>query len=153
MTVMKEAMMTDPDTTKPRRRLSPRQRRYRFALGFAAVVGGIVGGWMVADQPVGRNGLEMAVSGSLSANFAIGAALLWVVGLAISMTIYHRAIDDHEERAWLWAGLVGWYAFIVPAPVWWVLHRADLAPPADTMLLFAFSMTINAIVWLWLKFR
>ena len=151
--VLKEATMLDADTTKPRRRLSPRQRRYRFALGFAAVVGGIVGGWMVAVQPVGRNGLEMAFSGSLSASFAIGAALLWVVGLAISMTIYHRAIDDHEERAWLWAGLVGWYAFIVPAPVWWVLHRADLAPPADTMLLFAFSMVVNAIVWLWLKFR
>jgi hypothetical protein len=145
--------MTDADITKPRRRISPRQRRYRFALGFAAVVGGIVGGWMVADQPIGRGGLEMAFSGSLSANFAIGAALLWVLGLAISMTIYHRAIDDHEERAWLWAGLAGWYAFIIPAPVWWVLHRADLAPPADTMLLFLFSLIVNAIVWLWLKYR
>lgn len=150
---LKEATMLEADMIKPRRRLSPRQRRYRFALGFAAVVGGIVGGWMVADQPAGRDGLEMAFSGSLSAGFAVGASLFWVLGLAISMTIYHRAIDDHEERAWLWAGLVGWYAFIVPAPVWWVLHRADLAPPADTMLLFAFSMIVNAIVWLWLKFR
>ena len=149
----KEKRMTDADITPPRRRISPRQRRYRFALGFAAVVGGIVGGWMVADQPNGRGGLEMAFNGSVSTGFAIGASLFWVIGLAISMVIYHRAIDDHEERAWLWAGLAGWYAFIVPAPVWWVLHRADLAPPADAMLLFMFSMVVNAIVWLWLKYR
>lgn len=145
--------MIDVDTVKPRRRASPRQRRYRFALGFAAVVGGIVGGWMVADQPADRNAVEMAVSGSLSASFAIGAALLWVLGLGISVVIYHRAVDDHEERAWLWAGLAGWYAFIVPAPVWWVLHRAALAPPADVMLLFIFSMIANAVVWMWLKYR
>ena len=145
--------MTDADITKPRRRISPRQRRYRLALGFAAVVGGILGAWMVADQQGGRSGLEMAFSGSVSSGFAIGASLFWLIGLAISMAIYHRAIDDHEERAWLWAGLAGWYAFIVPAPVWWVLHRADLAPPADAMLLFMFSMVVNAIVWLWLKYR
>ncbi|MBR2173487.1 hypothetical protein [Sphingopyxis sp.] len=146
--------MTDVDTVKPRRRLSPRQRRYRFALGFAAVVGGIVGGWMVADQPKGGDyGPEVIFNGPLSASFAIGAALLWVLGLAISIAIYHRAIDDHEERAWLWAGLAGWYAFIIPAPVWWVLHRADLAPPADAMLLFVLSMVVNGIVWLWLKYR
>lgn len=153
MTAMKETTMTEVDTTKPRRRASPRQLRYRFSLGFAAIVGGIVGGWMVADQPAGRDGFEMAFSGSLSASFAIGAALFWVLGLAISMTIYHRTIDDHEERAWLWAGLAGWYAFIVPAPVWWVLHRAAMAPPVDAMLLFLLSMAVNAIVWLWLKYR
>lgn len=153
MTAMKEISMTEAEPSKARRRASPRQRRYRFALGFAAVLGGIIGGWMVADQPAGRDGLETAFHGSLSAGFAIGASLFWAVGLAISMTIYHRAIDDHEERAWLWAGLAGWYAFIVPAPVWWVLNRAGLAPPADTMLLFLFSMIVNAIVWLWLKFR
>lgn len=145
--------MTEADTLKARRRASPRQRRYRFAIGFAAVVGGIVGGWMAVDQPADRNAFEMAFSGSLTAGFAIGASLFWVLGLAIAMTLYHRAIDDHEERAWLWAGLAGWYAFIVPAPVWWVLHRAGLAPPADAMLLFLLSMVVNAIVWLWLKFR
>ena len=69
------------------------------------------------------------------------------------MIIYHRAIDDHEERAWLWASMAGWYAFIFPAPVWWVLHRAGMAPPVDAMILFVFSLVANCIVYLWLKFR
>ncbi len=145
--------MTEAEMSRARRRPSPRQRRYRFALGFSAILGGILGGWMVADQPAGRNGIEAAFHGSLSMGFAIGASLFWVIGLAIAMIIYHRAIDDHEERAWLWAGLAGWYAFIVPAPVWWVLNRAQLAPPPDAMLLFLLSMGVNAVVWVWLKYR
>lgn len=122
------------------RGLSPRQRRYWLALGLAAVVGGVIGGWMMLDQPHDPGAIGWIGGGPLSVPFAIGASLCW-------------AIDDHEERAWLWAGLAGWYAFIVPAPVWWVLHRAGLAPPADAMLLFLLSMVVNAIVYLWLKFR
>ncbi len=149
--VPKETTMTDGKTAK--RALSPRQKRYRFSLGFAAVIGAIAGVWLSADQPADRGAFEMAFTGSLSTGFAIGASLIWVVGLLISLAVYHRAIDDHEERAWLWAGLAGWYAFVFPAPVWWVLHRASLTPPVDAMQLFVFSMLVNAVVWLWLKFR
>lgn len=154
MTAMKEATMTEASSNAPRRSPSPRQRRYRFAIGFSAVLGAIIGVWLALDQPKdGQHGPDVIFNGPLSANFAIVASLLWVVGLAVAMVIYHRAIDDHEERAWLWAGLTGWYAFIVPAPVWWVLHRATLAPPVDAMWLFLLSMVANAIVWLWLKYR
>ena len=141
--------------------LTPRKRRYWQALGFCAVIGGVIGGWLAADQrgwldagqPSSREFTEMLATGSLSPGFAIGASLLWVGGLAIGMTFYHRSIDDHEERAYLWAGVAGWYAFIFPAPAWWALHRAGLAPPVDVMLLFLLSLIVNAAVWAWLKFR
>lgn len=135
------------------RGLSPRQRRYWLALGLSGVVGGIIGVWLVLDQPMDRGAIDRFSSGALSPGFAIGASLLWVAGLTICMILYHRAIDDHEERAWLWAGLAGWYAFVFPAPVWWVLHRADLTPPVDVMALFLLSLVTNAAVYLWLKFR
>ena len=35
--------MTDADASKPRRRMSPRQKRYWTSLGLAAVIGGVVG--------------------------------------------------------------------------------------------------------------
>lgn len=149
----KETPVTDALHPGKRVPLSPRQRRYWRALGLSAVVGGIVGGWLVVDQPEGRSAFELARTGSLSACFAIGASALWTIGLAVSCILYHRAIDDHEERAWLWAGLAGWYAFVFSAPVWWVLHRAALAPPVDAMILFILSMIVNAIVYLWFKFR
>ncbi|HMO76423.1 MAG TPA: hypothetical protein PKD99_12500 [Sphingopyxis sp.] len=135
------------------RQWSPRKRRYWLTLAFCGAIGGVVGGWLVIDQPGERGLTEMLASGALSPGFAIGAALLWTAGLAVGMIFYHRTIDDHEERAWLWAGVAGWYAFIFPAPVWWVLHRAALAPPADVMLLFCLSLIVNAVVWMWLKFR
>ena len=134
------------------RELSPRRRRYWQTLGFCAGIGGIVGGWLVADQPGDRGFTEMLASGSVSPGFAVGASLLWIAGLAIGMVLYHRSIDDHEERAWLWACVAGWYAFIFPAPAWWVLHRAGMAPPVDAMLLFFLSLIVNAAVWMWLKF-
>lgn len=90
---------------------------------------------------------------ALSPEIAILLALLWGIGISIAVFIYQRTIDDHEQRAYLWAGLAGYYAFVVPAPMWWVLARADLAPPVDAMLLFAVTIVTNALVYLWLKFR
>ncbi|MFN7028767.1 MAG: hypothetical protein ACK4PC_05310 [Sphingopyxis sp.] len=90
---------------------------------------------------------------ALSPQIAILLALLWGAGISIAVFIYQRTIDDHEERAYLWAGLAGYYAFVIPAPMWWVLARADLAPPVDAMLLFGLTIITNALVYLWLKFR
>lgn len=153
MTAMKDRMMTDGNTPPTRRRMSPRQRRYWTSLGIGGVVGGIVGAWMVIDQPDGRSAFEMANTGPLSAGFAIGASIFWTLGVAIASIVYHRSIDDHEEHAWLWAGLWGWYAFIFTAPVWWVLHRAGQLPAPDVMILFIVSMLANGVAYLWLKFR
>lgn len=135
------------------RGLSPRRRHYWFALGASAILGGIIGGGMMADQPTDRAAIDLVSNGALTPGFATSASIIWTLGLAICVIIYHRSIDDHEQRAWLWAGLWGWYAFIFTAPVWWVLHRAALAPAPDAMLLFLFSMVANCVVYLWLKFR
>ena len=133
--------------------MSARRKRYWTSLGLAALIGAIIGGWMAVDQAGAPHSIATLFSGALTPGFAVGASAAWVIGLAICMILYHRAIDDHEEHAWLWAAVAGWYAFIFPAPVWWVLHRAGMAPPADAMILFIFSLVVNCIVYLWLKFR
>lgn len=151
MTAIRETTMAE--TGKIRRPMSRRRKRYWTSLGAAALIGGVIGGWMVADQRNEPYSIATLFSGALTPDFAIGASAAWVIGLAVCMILYHRAIDDHEEHAWLWASTAGWYAFIFPAPVWWVLHRAGMAPPADAMILFLLSLVVNAIVYLWLKFR
>lgn len=135
------------------RQRSPRKRRYWLALGVAALVGALIGVWSMADSDTPAAEVAMIADGPVSPGFAIGASLLWLLGLAVSMVLYHRAIDDHEERAWLWASLAGWYSFVFPAPVWWMLHRANLAPPVDAMALFLLSLVVNAVIYLWMKFR
>jgi hypothetical protein len=134
--------------------LSPRRRLYWGSLASSALVGVIIGALIQIDSKnSGRDAVDLLSNTPLSPDFAIAAAAIWAIGISLACLAYHRAIDDHEERAWLWAGLAGWYAFIIPAPIWWVLHRASVAPPVDAMLLFLASMGVNAIVWTWLKFR
>lgn len=135
------------------RAMSPRRQLYWSSLGGSALLGAVIAILLQIDEGSERNAASLLGDGPLSPDFAVAVAALYIVGLAAACLAYHRAIDDHEERAWLWAGLAGWYTFILPAPAWWVLHRAAVAPPVNAMLLFLFSLLINAIVWLWLKFR
>ena len=152
MMVSTEATMSDAD--KPARRpMSPRRKRYTMALVLAGMFGGILGGWMQFSQGNTTAGLAILGNSPLPANFAIGASIIWIAGMIVSLVIYHRAVDDHEERAYLWAGTVAWYTIALAAPAWWVLHRASLAPAPDVMLLFAGALVVNGAVWLWLKYR
>ena len=139
------------ETRNMKRPMSPRRKRYAMGLGLALVVGAVLG----AVMQRGETGDAMTIfsNAPLTPGFAMGAAFLWVVGMVVSLAIYHRSVDDHEERAYLWAGLAAWYTFTLSAPTWWVLHRASLAPAPDLMLLFAGALVVNLIVWLWLKYR
>jgi len=133
--------------------MSARRRLYWGSICGSGVVGFGIAVLLVSDENALESVADLTNNAPLSPNFALAAAALWTVGLGAACLAYHRAIDDHEERAWLWAGLAGWYAFIIPAPAWWVLHRAAIAPPVDAMILFLISLLVNAIVWLRLKFR
>ncbi|WP_332820235.1 hypothetical protein [Sphingopyxis sp.] len=138
---------------KAKRPMSPRRKRYLTAIGLSGLIGIIMGAWSQVDNFDEHARFALLNNSPLTPSFAIGASILWIVGLIVCLFIYHRAVDDHEERAYLWAGLAAWYTFVLSAPTWWVLHRADLAPPVDTMLLFLGAMLVNCAVWLWLKYR
>lgn len=131
---------------------SLRKRLYMTSVISSALLGFIAAVLMRSGQSDAAANPFFSNS-ALSPEIAITLALIWGVGISIAVFIYQGAIDDHERHAYLWAGLAGYYAFIVPAPVWWVLARADLAPPVDAMLLFVLTLVVNAAVWLWLKFR
>src|SRR3546814_19866734 len=64
----------------------------------AGLVGGVIGGWFSAEMPYHHGLLDAAASTAFSPGFAVGASLLWLVGLSIGSLFYHRSIDDHEEQ-------------------------------------------------------
>lgn len=131
---------------------SRRKRLYMTSVFGSAVLGLVTAGLMQSGQS--DLGADPFFSNSaLSPRIAIALALLWSIGIAIAVVVYQRTVDDHEKHAYLWAGLAGYYAFVIPAPAWWVLSRAGLLPPVNAMALFALTMMVNAIVYLWLKFR
>jgi hypothetical protein len=131
---------------------SPRKRRYAFSMGIAVLLGLIVSLLIQAGSP-GNAADNLFSNARISGALAWTVTALWVAGLAVSVAIYHRSIDDHEERAYLWGGTAGFYAVVFAALPWWLLMRAGLAPPVDGMIIFLFAMIANAIVYFWLKYR
>lgn len=130
------------------RQWSPRKRLYWVGLVLAGTLG------LVSAIMLRANGdTDLMSDSAMTPTLAIGLSALWALGLMAALIIYHRTIDDHERMAYQIGGLAGFYAFVIPCPIWWVLARASLAPPVEAMPLFAFSLTVNALVYFWFKFR
>lgn len=134
------------------RHWSRRKQLYTVSLLIAAALGFVI---TLALRLGMENGTpnDLFGDGPFNPGIAIGLAVIWVSGMALSLFLYHRNVDDHEKQAYLWGGLAGFYAIVFPAPVWWLLARAQLLPPVDGMILFLLSVAANAIVYLWLKYR
>ncbi|MDX2210481.1 MAG: hypothetical protein SFV20_09025 [Sphingopyxis sp.] len=131
---------------------SRRKQLYAVSLSIAALLGFITTlalRFGVGDGPTS----DLFGNGRFDPGVAMILSALWLVGMTLSILIYHRSVDDHEKQAYLWGGLAGFYAVVFPAPVWWLLARAQIVPPVDAMILFLFAVTANAIVYMWLKYR
>ncbi len=129
---------------------SPRKRLYWISLILSGALGFVAALVMQAGGG-GTGGLYS--NAAMTPTVAIALSAMWVVGLTIALILYHRTVDDHERQAYHLGALAGFYAFVFPCPVWWVLWRADLAPAVEAMPLFALSLAANAIVYFWFKFR
>ena len=83
-------------------------------------------------------------------------AILVTGTFAASVALYHRAIDDHEERAYLWGSQIAYYFLILALPAWWLLERGGIVAPITTAVAFGgilLSFLVQGAVWAWLKFR
>ncbi len=153
-------MIANKPKSKPQRplarwqALTPRRRIYWAAIALSAGLGAVMGALIGHGEAVQPGDVQDFIGNSpLPARIAAIATALWLVANIVGLAMYHRAVDDHEERAWLWAGLAGWYAFIIPTPAWWLLARGGLARPVDMAAIFFVSLFVNMAVWLWLKYR
>lgn len=87
---------------------------------------------------------------------AILLAILVTGTLAAAVGLYHRTIDDHEERAYLWGSQIAYYFLILAFPAWWLLERGGIVGPITTTVAFVailISFLVQGAIWAWLKFR
>lgn len=87
---------------------------------------------------------------------AVILAILVTGTFGASVALYHRAIDDHEERAYLWGSQIAYYFLILALPAWWLLERGAIVGPITTAVAFwaiLISFLVQGAVWAWLKFR
>lgn len=95
-------------------------------------------------------------SAPIAPRTAILSTILLSAVMIISMVIYFRAIDDHEERAYLWGSNVAFHFVVLAFPVYWLLARGGLVPTltiGSALLIILVSCVVQATVWALFKFR
>jgi hypothetical protein len=137
--------------------LSGFDRRYYRMWGAILGIGAAVGlAFALIEGTAGFTLPALASSNPIDPTVALAFSGLLLGAFVVTMVLYHRRIDDHEERAYLWASHVAFHVLAAALPVAWLLGRggwiAPLGPPIVFTLLFA-SALLQLLVWLWLKFR
>ncbi len=129
-------------------RVKFRNRRWwGLMLGSIAVVGVL----HVIARHIWRHGAR--VGDQIDPAFAISASIaIAVLGIGVAV-IYHRIIDEQEERAALWAYTIGFYALLLGSGIWFFLFTAKLVPLTGFFIAFIGSCLIAAAVQLWLQYR
>lgn len=60
---------------------------------------------------------------------ALILAILVTATFVLALVLYHRPVDGHEERAYLWGSQVAYYFLILAFPVWWLFERSAIVGP------------------------
>ena len=134
------------------------RRYWKMMLGIG-LIGAVIGMALVSIGLLGGGVSPMEL---LTGGFSIGptASVIVTAVLAILLSLafwlYHRAIDDHEERAYLWGSQVAYYFVMLAIPGWWLLSRGGVLAPLDfgaAISVVLASFLIQFAVWAWFKFR
>jgi hypothetical protein len=143
-----------------KRPLTPRAKRYWGSLIGAGLVGAAISILLLPlSIEAGRNigtgngGLFDPFLAPINPVLAAVVAALWLAGLITMCLIFYRSLDEVEERDYLWAGLIGWYAMMLAIPAWHVLWMGRLAPPVGIWWIFGLGLLSNNVVWMWRKYR
>ena len=139
--------------------LSPFDRRYIRMWAIIAALGVPLGIGVSLGIDLGdplTSGSALFSNSPIDPTIAIILVIASTVALAAAAVLYHRTIDDHEERAYLWGSTIAFYFVALAFPVAWLLARGGLLTPlgiGQAMIILFISFVIQAAVWLWFKFR
>jgi hypothetical protein len=85
---------------------------------------------------------------------ALMIVFFWAVIMPIIAWFWHkRAIDEQEASAYRDGGYYAAYAFLIGAPMWWMLWRGGFAPEPDGVAIFMLFASLWTAVWFWKKYR
>jgi hypothetical protein len=74
---------------------------------------------------------------------ALMLVFFWAVIMPIIAWFWHkRAIDEQEASAYRDGGYYAAYAFLIGAPMWWILWRGGFAPEPDGVAIFMLFASI-----------
>jgi hypothetical protein len=143
----------DEDGLTRRERLNRNVMVGCMALG--AVMGGVLaatGNLDISDPASGP--LAILDDSPMPVAVALAIVFLWAVIMPVVAWFWHtRAIDEQEASAYRDGGYYAAYAYLILAPVWWLLWRGGLLPEPSGVAIFCAFTFIWSAVWFWKKYR
>lgn len=140
-----------------RRHVLAQNRRERLSWTFTAifcVVGAATGIGFAVFGDFGTGSTSLVASTPISPLVAIVMAGVWGVIMPVAAWFWHnRAIDELEAAAYRDGGYYAGYAFLIIAPLWWILWRGGFLPAPDGVALYLGFATLWCIVWYWKKYH
>ncbi len=139
--------------------LTRRERLNRNIVLACALLGAAFGAVLMATGSFDVTDPEASAfsafsNGSLPAPVAMVAVFFWGGVMPVVAWFWHtRAIDEQEERAYRDGGYYAAYAYLILAPVWWLLWRGGLLPEPNGVAIFMAFAFIWSAVWFWKKYR
>jgi hypothetical protein len=155
---LQEATMGESEPKKDRGAskfsLSRRQKQYWGSFAVSAILGLAMIWFMISTGLLDKDSKHAFdfTSSLISKTSAVIGAVIFVLFEIIVIILYHKGMDEQEERAILIANTATWYFLIIAIPAWWLLSRASILPPFDGLTVAISSLIINLSVWLWKKF-
>lgn len=134
------------------------QRYTRMWLVVVAISlpGGIALGYLGDTGSTDRGNAGIFSDRAIAPELALAAAAALAIGLVLATVLYHRTVDDHEERAYLWGSSVAFHFLAIALPVAWLLARGGLLALLGTgaiAILLLMSVVLQGVVFIWLKYR
>jgi drug/metabolite transporter (DMT)-like permease len=137
--------------------VSPYDRRYIRLWAILGACGVPIGfGLVLVSDHENQGSLAMFGNSPIDPGLAIALAIGTAVLFAASAIIYHRTVDDHEERAYLWGSTIAYYFILTAFPVAWLLARGGLIEKlgiGSAIAILMMSLVVQTAVWLRFKFR
>ena len=105
-----------------------------------------------ADRPAEMFQLDRATCLTLLRTQHVGRLVIGGDEPAV-VPVNFTAVDEVEVADNLWASLIGFYAYAILFPAWWLLSRIRLAGPPDQWVIYGVAMLTATAAYAYRKWQ
>ena len=153
-------MMAD-STMEPgegERLLAARRRRFWTIIAVMIASGALLGFFSgmyagYTDAQRARGGTTALGPSDFPMLLRIAAVVAALLAFAAMTWWFARSVDELEIADNLWGSTAGFYAYAVLFPAWWALWRVEVTTAPHDWAIFAASLVVAGLVYLWRKWQ
>lgn len=127
------------------------RKRFWTILGVLAVIGAV--GGFISGFVMGRTDGSGTPLPDWALTAAAAAVVLTALGAAYGSYRFFVSVDEVELADNLWGSLIGFYAYALLFPCWWLLSELDRVPEPDQWVIFAIAMLSAVAAYFFRKWQ